>query len=100
MQAGDPVFPGQVRWPEWPAGQQWFDKEPYMLEFLILLMVLAVMAFSGVTLLTMLLVSGLLVLLGVLGGMLALLIKLAPWLLLALVIAWFIRQRRRTNLHR
>lgn len=49
-----------------------------MLEFFILLVMLLVMAMTGFTLVAMLLVSGLFVLLGVLGGMLALIIKLAP----------------------
>lgn len=49
-----------------------------MLEFFILLVVLLVMALTGFTLVAMLLVSGLFVLLGALGGMLALIIKLAP----------------------
>ncbi|HEH9427729.1 TPA: envelope stress response protein PspG [Aeromonas sobria] len=69
-----------------------------MLEFFILLVVLLVMALTGFTLVAMLLVSGLFVLLGALGGMLALIIKLAPWLLLALVVCWLISNRsKRSN---
>lgn len=66
-----------------------------MLEFFILLVVLLVMALTGFTLVAMLLVSGLFVLLGALGGMLALIIKLAPWLLVLLVVCWFISNRRK-----
>ena len=54
-----------------------------MLEFFILLGVL--------------LVSGVFVLLGLLSGMLALIIKLAPWLLLVLVVCWLISHRRQRN---
>ncbi|MFQ2269374.1 envelope stress response protein PspG [Aeromonas enteropelogenes] len=69
-----------------------------MLEFFVLLVVLVIMALTGFTLVAMLLVSGLFVLLGALGGMLALIIKLAPWLLLVLVVCWLISNRkRRTN---
>ncbi|MBS4694693.1 envelope stress response protein PspG [Aeromonas veronii] len=69
-----------------------------MLEFFILLVVLLVMALTGFTLVAMLLVSGLFVLLGALGGMLALIIKLAPWLLLVLVVCWLISNRsKRSN---
>ncbi|MCF5885154.1 envelope stress response protein PspG [Aeromonas veronii] len=69
-----------------------------MLEFFILLVVLLVMALTGFTLVAMLLVSGLFVLLGALGGMLALIIKLAPWLLLVLAICWLISNRsKRSN---
>ncbi|MFB2832465.1 envelope stress response protein PspG [Aeromonas jandaei] len=69
-----------------------------MLEFFILLVVLLVMALTGFTLVAMLLVSGLFVLLGALDGMLALIIKLAPWLLLVLVVCWLISHRsRRSN---
>lgn len=69
-----------------------------MLEFFVLLVVLVIMALTGFTLIAMLLVSGLFVLLGALGGMLALIIKLAPWLLLVLVVCWLIsNRRRRTN---
>ncbi|HDZ8979459.1 envelope stress response protein PspG [Aeromonas veronii] len=64
-----------------------------MLEFFILLVVLLVMALTGFTLVAMLLVSGLFVLLGALGGMLALIIKLAPWLLLVLAVCWLISNR-------
>ncbi|MFM5238558.1 envelope stress response protein PspG [Aeromonas veronii] len=69
-----------------------------MLEFFILLVVLLVMALTGFTLVAMLLVSGLFVLLGALGGMLALIIKLAPWLLLMLAVCWLISNRsKRSN---
>ncbi|WP_438405667.1 envelope stress response protein PspG [Aeromonas hydrophila] len=69
-----------------------------MLEFFILLVVLLVMALTGFTLVAMLLVSGLFVLLGALGGMLALIIKLAPWLLLVLAVCWLISNRgKRSN---
>ncbi|MGL4715966.1 MAG: envelope stress response protein PspG [Aeromonas sp.] len=69
-----------------------------MLEFFILLVVLLVMALTGFTLVAMLLVSGLFVLLGALGGMLALIFKLAPWLLLVLVVCWLISNRsKRSN---
>ncbi|MEV3834574.1 envelope stress response protein PspG [Aeromonas allosaccharophila] len=69
-----------------------------MLEFFILLVVLLVMALTGFTLVAMLLVSGLFVLLGLLGGMLALIIKLAPWLLLVLAVCWLISNRsKRSN---
>ncbi|UWH28807.1 envelope stress response protein PspG [Aeromonas veronii] len=69
-----------------------------MLEFFILLVVLLVMALTGFTLVAMLLVSGLFVLLGALGSMLALIIKLAPWLLLVLAVCWLISNRsKRSN---
>ncbi|QWZ83855.1 envelope stress response protein PspG [Aeromonas sp. FDAARGOS 1404] len=69
-----------------------------MLEFFILLVVLLVMALTGFTLVAMLLVSALFVLLGALGGMLALIIKLAPWLLLVLAVCWLISNRsKRSN---
>ncbi|MCF5864559.1 envelope stress response protein PspG [Aeromonas veronii] len=69
-----------------------------MLEFFILLVVLLVMALTGFTLVAMLLVSGLFVLLGALGGMLALIIKLAPWLLLVLAVCWLISNHsKRSN---
>ena len=69
-----------------------------MLEFFILLVVLLVMALTGFTLVAMLLVSGLFVLLGALGGMLALIITLAPWLLLVLAVCWLISNRsKRSN---
>ncbi|KAJ8739759.1 envelope stress response protein PspG [Aeromonas veronii] len=69
-----------------------------MLEFFILLVVLLVMALTGFTLVAMLLVSSLFVLLGALGGMLALIIKLAPWLLLVLAVCWLISNRsKRSN---
>ena len=69
-----------------------------MLEFFILLVVLLVMALTGFTLMAMLLVSGLFVLLGALGGMLALIINLAPWLLLVLAVCWLISNRsKRSN---
>ncbi|MGL5462115.1 MAG: envelope stress response protein PspG [Aeromonas veronii] len=64
----------------------------------MLLVVLLVMALTGFTLVAMLLVSGLFVLLGALGGMLALIIKLAPWLLLVLAVCWLISNRsKRSN---
>ncbi|MFM7970203.1 envelope stress response protein PspG [Aeromonas sp. A-5] len=69
-----------------------------MLEFFILLVVLLVMALTGFTVLAMLLVSGLFVLFGALAGMLALIIKLAPWLLLVLAVCWLISNRsKRSN---
>ncbi|HDO1331306.1 TPA: envelope stress response protein PspG [Aeromonas veronii] len=68
-----------------------------MLEFFILLVVLLVMALTGFTLVAMLLVSGLFVLLGALGGMLALIIKLAPWLLLVLAVCWLISNRNKRS---
>ena len=68
-----------------------------MLEFFILLVVLLVMALTGFTLVAMLLVSGLFVLLGALGGMLALIIKLAPWLLLVLAVCWLLSNRRKQS---
>ncbi|MGL4251213.1 MAG: envelope stress response protein PspG [Aeromonas sp.] len=68
-----------------------------MLEFFILLMVLLVMALTGFTLVAMLLVSSIFVLLGALGGMLSLIIELAPWLLLALFVCWLISHRRQRN---
>ena len=69
-----------------------------MLEFFILLVVLLVMALTGFTLVAMLLGSGLFVLLGALGGMLALIIQLAPWLLLVLAVCWLISNRsKRSN---
>ncbi len=69
-----------------------------MLEFFVLLVVLVIMALTGFTLVAMLLVSGLFVLLGALGGMLALIIKLAPWLLLVLAVCWLISNRsKRSN---
>ncbi|HHQ4776012.1 TPA: envelope stress response protein PspG [Aeromonas veronii] len=68
-----------------------------MLEFFILLGVLLVMALTGFTLVAMLLVSGVFVLLGLLSGMLALIVKLAPWLLVALAVCWLISHRRQRN---
>lgn len=69
-----------------------------MLEFFVLLVVLLVMALTGFTLVAMLLVSGLFVLLGALGGMLALIVKLTPWLLLVLAVCWLISNRsKRSN---
>ena len=57
-----------------------------MLEFIVLMLVLVTMALTGFTVLAMLLVSGVFVLFGALAGMFALIIKLAPWLLLVLVV--------------
>jgi phage shock protein G len=66
-----------------------------MLEFIVLMLVLVGMALAGFTVLAMLLVSGVFVLFGVLAGMFALIIKLAPWLLVLLVVCWFISSRRK-----
>ncbi|MGL4352378.1 MAG: envelope stress response protein PspG [Aeromonas popoffii] len=66
-----------------------------MLEFIVLMLVLVAMALAGFTVLAMLLVSGLFVLFGALAGMFALIIKLAPWLLVLLVVCWFISNRRK-----
>ncbi|KHA57845.1 phage-shock protein [Aeromonas hydrophila] len=65
-----------------------------MLEFIVLMLVLVGMALAGFTVLAMLLVSGVFVLFGALAGMFALIIKLAPWLLVLLV-CWFISSRRK-----
>ncbi|HHQ4788070.1 TPA: envelope stress response protein PspG [Aeromonas hydrophila] len=53
------------------------------------------LALAGFTVLAMLLVSGVFVLFGALAGMFALIIKLAPWLLVLLVVCWFISSRRK-----
>lgn len=66
-----------------------------MLEFIVLMLVLVGMALAGFTVLAMLLVSGVFVLFGTLAGMFALIIKLAPWLLVLLVVCWFISSRRK-----
>ncbi|MGY3896325.1 envelope stress response protein PspG [Aeromonas enterica] len=68
-----------------------------MLEFIILMLVLVAMALAGFTVLAMLLVSGLFVLFGALAGMFALIIKLAPWLLVLLVVCWLISNRRKQS---
>ncbi|MFM4918311.1 envelope stress response protein PspG [Aeromonas dhakensis] len=66
-----------------------------MLEFIVLMLVLVGMALAGFTVLAMLLVSGVFVLFGALAGMFAFIIKLAPWLLVLLVVCWFISSRRK-----
>ncbi|MGY3942102.1 envelope stress response protein PspG [Aeromonas tecta] len=66
-----------------------------MLEFIVLMLVLVTMALTGFTVLAMLLVSGVFVLFGILAGMFALIIKLAPWLLLLLVVCWLLSNRRK-----
>ena len=66
-----------------------------MLEFIVLMLVLVAMALAGFTVLAMLLVSGLFVLFGALAGMFALIIKLAPWLLVLLVVCSLISNRRK-----
>ena len=66
-----------------------------MLEFIVLMLVLVGMALAGFTVLAMLLVSGVFVLFGALAGMFALITKLAPWLLVLLVVCWFISSRRK-----
>ena len=68
-----------------------------MLEFIILMLVLVAMALTGFTVLAMLVVSGVFVLFGALAGMFALIIKLAPWLLVLLVVCWFISNRRKQS---
>lgn len=68
-----------------------------MLEFIVLMLVLVTMALTGFTVLAMLLVSGVFALFGILAGMLALVIKLAPWLLLVLVVCWLISNRRKPS---
>jgi phage shock protein G len=70
-------------------------EEQNMLEFIVLMLVLVAMALAGFTVLAMLLVSGLFVLFGALAGMFALIIKLAPWLLVLLVVCWLISNRRK-----
>lgn len=66
-----------------------------MLEFIVLMLVLVGMALAGFTVLAMLLVSGVFVLFGATAGMFALIIKLAPRLLVLLVVCWFISSRRK-----
>ncbi|HDX8644556.1 envelope stress response protein PspG [Aeromonas dhakensis] len=66
-----------------------------MLEFIVLMLVLVGMALAGFTVLAMLLVSGVFVLFGALAGMFALIIQLAPWLLVLLVVCWLISSRRK-----
>lgn len=71
-----------------------------MLEFIVLILVLIGMALTGFTVLAMLLVSGVFVLFGALAGMFALIIKLAPWLLVVLVVlvvCWFLSNRRKQS---
>jgi len=47
--------------------------------------------------LAMLLVSGVFVLFGALAGMFALIIKLAPWLVLVLAVCWLLSNRRKQS---
>ena len=68
-----------------------------MLEFIVLMLVLVTMALTGFTVLAMLLVSGVFVLFGALAGMFALIIKLAPWLLLLLAVCWLLSNRRKLS---
>lgn len=68
-----------------------------MLEFIVLMLVLVTMALTGFTVLAMLLVSGVFVLFGALAGMVALIIKLAPWLLGLLLVCWLISSRRKQS---
>ncbi|MDX7897717.1 MULTISPECIES: envelope stress response protein PspG [Aeromonas] len=68
-----------------------------MLEFIVLMLVLVTMALTGFTVLAMLLVSGVFVLFGALAGMFALVIKLAPWLLLVLAVCWLLSNRRKQS---
>ena len=68
-----------------------------MLEFIVLMLVLVGMALAGFTVLAMLLVSGVFVLFGALAGMFALIIKLAPWLLLVLAVCWLLSNRRKQS---
>ena len=68
-----------------------------MLEFIVLMLVLVTMALTGFTVLAMVLVSGVFVLFGALAGMFALIIKLAPWLLLLLVVCWLLSNRRKQS---
>ncbi|MBP8113661.1 MAG: envelope stress response protein PspG [Aeromonas sp.] len=60
-------------------------------------MVLVTMALTGFTVLAMLLVSGVFVLFGALAGMFALIIKLAPWLVLVLAVCWLLSNRRKQS---
>ncbi|WP_429192502.1 envelope stress response protein PspG [Aeromonas salmonicida] len=68
-----------------------------MLEFIVLMLVLVAMALTGFTVLAMLVVSGVFVLFGALAGMFALIIKLAPWLLVLLAVCWFLSNRRKQS---
>ncbi|MBP9679373.1 envelope stress response protein PspG [Aeromonas media] len=68
-----------------------------MLEFIVLMLVLVTMALTGFTVLAMLLVSGVFVLFGALAGMFALIIKLAPWLVLVLAVCWLLSNRRKQS---
>ena len=68
-----------------------------MLEFIVLMLVLVTMALTGFTVLAMLLVSGVFVLFGALAGVFALIIKLAPWLLLVLAVCWLLSNRRKQS---
>lgn len=68
-----------------------------MLEFIVLMLVLVAMALTGFTVLAMLVVSGVFVLFGALAGMFALIIKLAPWLMVLVVVCWFISNRRKQS---
>ena len=68
-----------------------------MMDFIVLILVLIRMALTGFTVLAMLLVSGVFVLFGALAGMFALIIKLAPWLLLVLVLYWLLSNRRKQS---
>ena len=68
-----------------------------MLDFIVLMLVLVTMALTGFTVLAMLLVSGVFVLFGALAGMFALIIKLAPWLLLVLAVCWLLSNRRKQS---
>lgn len=70
-----------------------------MVEFLVLLAVLVGMGLAGFTLLAMLIVTGLFVLFGILSGMLALIVKLAPWILLVLLACWLLGRQRRMRYH-
>ncbi|ENY73757.1 envelope stress response protein PspG [Aeromonas diversa] len=65
-----------------------------MVEFLVLLVVLIGMGLAGFTLLAMVVVTGLFVLFGIVGGMLALIVDLAPWILLVLLACWLLSWRR------
>lgn len=71
-----------------------------MLECLVLLAVLIVMAMAGFTVLAMVVVSGVFMLFGTLAGMIGLVFKLAPWLVLGLVIYWLLGNRRRSQGYR
>ena len=68
-----------------------------MLEFIVLMLVLVAMALTGFTVLAMLVVSGVFVLFGALAGMFALIIKLAPWLVLVLAVCWLLSNRRKQS---